>query len=247
MGRLMLILLALTLSVLSLPIDRPQDEAKFRSGVSKEIQKFPKRAELAPSPRCDLSHVKLPQSSEPFPDIPQGQKLLAVAVGRGTQNYTCESESGNTKPKGALATLFDASCIAANSPPRLRALVYTALTQQQQQHAEPISKTPMGEMPFLGRHFFSDDTTAVFDLGDLGSSLVRKEGAVDAPKTALKGVGGQMDGAVAWLWLKSIPASSGKAKTIYRVNTAGGMPPKNCAGQPKEMTVQYSSEYWFYG
>jgi hypothetical protein len=36
-------------------------------------------------------------------------------------------------------------------------------------------------------------------------------------------------------------------KTAYRVNTAGGSPPKTCENMPTVFTVDYASEYWFYG
>lgn len=99
----------------------------------------------------------------------------------------------------------------------------------------------------MGHHFFSNGTTAVFELNKLGASSVVKKEAVDAPDNAMLGVCGGKNGAVPWLFLESIPESTGKAKTVYRVDTAGGKPPGDCTGQPKDFTVQYSSEYWFYG
>lgn len=85
MLRFMLILLAFALTTLSMPTGWSEDEAKFYSAVGKEIQKF-RGSGIFGRPRgCDISEVKLPQTSEPLPDIPHGQKLLAVAVGRGTQ------------------------------------------------------------------------------------------------------------------------------------------------------------------
>lgn len=36
-------------------------------------------------------------------------------------------------------------------------------------------------------------------------------------------------------------------KEIYRVNTAGGNPPKTCDGMPTTFEIQYAAEYWFYG
>ncbi|WEW54726.1 hypothetical protein PRK78_000151 [Emydomyces testavorans] len=245
MARLLLILLVLALTALSMPTGWSEAEAKFYSGVSKEIQKLQGSDRIEQRMSCDLSKAKLPQTSEPLPDIPQGQKLLAVAVGRGTQNYTCDSDSGKPSAKGALATLFDATCMAANYPHLLSALAGAALHLDQ---PEPFSKdTGISRMPVMGHHFFSNGTTAVFDLVKLGPSSVMKKGAVNAPKNEMREIFGQKSGSVPWLFLESIPSSTGNAKTVYRVDTAGGMPPADCAGQPKDITVQYSSEYWFYG
>ncbi|EEP77976.1 predicted protein [Uncinocarpus reesii 1704] len=245
MARLILFLLAFSLTALSMPTRWSADEAKFYSSISKEIQNIRKHGNDIRRPGCELSDLKLPQSSKPLPNIPGGQKLLAVAVGRGTQNYTCESESEKPTPRGALATLFDASCIAANYPQLLASLTNAALHLQQ---PEPFSNAPgAARMPVMGHHFFSNGTTAVFEAANMGASSVIKIEAVDAPQNSLPGVCGQLDGAVPWLFLESIPESTGKAKSIYRVNTAGGSPPKYCTGQPKEITVQYSAEYWFYG
>ena len=49
---------------------------------------------------------------------------------------------------------------------------------------------------------------------------------------------------VAWLKLNAV---EGDYKDVYRVHTAGGMAPKNCAGQKSRFEVQYSAQYWFYG
>jgi hypothetical protein len=50
-------------------------------------------------------------------------------------------------------------------------------------------------------------------------------------------------GSVAWLKLN---AMAGDYKEVYRVNTAGGMPPKTCGGVQGEFEVEYSAAYWFY-
>ena len=85
-------------------------------------------------------------------------------------------------------------------------------------------------------------------MTNLGAALVQKEADVDAPDTAMKGVGTVLNGAVGWLQLISTPESEGQAKTVYRVNTAGGQAPPDCSGQKEDMiTIEYAAEYWFYG
>jgi len=51
---------------------------------------------------------------------------------------------------------------------------------------------------------------------------------------------------VPWLKLTIKTATDCTISEIYRVNTAGGQPPKTCANQPSAIQVQYAAEYWIY-
>ncbi|CRK36479.1 hypothetical protein BN1708_020001, partial [Verticillium longisporum] len=42
------------------------------------------------APSCDLSQARMPIAPEPLPPVSEGLTLKHVAVGRGTQNYTCD-------------------------------------------------------------------------------------------------------------------------------------------------------------
>ena len=55
--------------------------------------------------------------------------LKHVAVGRGTQNYTCDATNATAvpQPTGAVAALFNASCVAASYPDVLHVLPGLAL------------------------------------------------------------------------------------------------------------------------
>lgn len=130
---------------------------------------------------CSLANVSLPVNVTKFP-LPEPSKNLTlkyVVLGRGTQNYTCPSNSSSNpkttvKPEatGAVATLFDASCIASSSGALL--------------HEVPalISTTPLGSLAFMGalmaqgtrstniiigEHYFDAAGDPIFDLG-LGGS-----------------------------------------------------------------------------
>ncbi|PGH12067.1 hypothetical protein AJ80_06886 [Polytolypa hystricis UAMH7299] len=243
MRPILLIAASMASMALAAPSGWSAEKAKFYSAVSKLISK----RDSHDGPSCDLSKAVLPVTYDPLAEVPEGQKLLHVGVGRGTQNYTCSSPSAKEEPKaqGALATIFEASCIAANYPFLLSLLPNIALeSTNPPRTAEGFGPT---DMSVLGFHYFSDGTTAVFDLKGSGASSVAKDSAVDAPLTAIKGVGTELEGAVPWLLLKSVESSTGQVKSIYRTNTAGGSPPKNCAGQPEVIPIQYAAEYWFYG
>ncbi|KAL1955069.1 hypothetical protein VTO42DRAFT_9058 [Malbranchea cinnamomea] len=242
-----LVLLGTTIVALCRPPLWSPDAAKFYSSVGKEIETRRRHGNPTPTSLCDLSQIPLPQASELLPDIPDGQQLLAVVIGRGTQNYTCEAPDASNKPTalGAVATLFNASCVAANYPYLLYLLPNIAL---QLSNPEPaVESFGPSDMSVAGHHYFSDATTAVFDLWSLGVSYVQKKNAVDAPENAVQGIEGRLTGAAPWLFLASIPESPGLVKSIYRVNTAGGNPPVNCSGQPAEITIDYATQYWLYG
>ena len=165
------------------------------------------------------------------------------------QNYTCASNTSADTPVaiGALATLFNASCIAALYPDILSALPAAALA-----YPIPSSSNPLAPSNLLlsGHHYFSDLTTPTFNLdtsnGNYGLTFSKKEGTSAAPVIAGEKVAGY--GSVAWLQLQAetVTESEGVVKEVYRLNTAGGNPPPTCEGQLAAIEVQYAAEYWFY-
>lgn len=96
-------------------------------------------------------------------------------------------------------------------------------------------------IPVIGQHYFANtgpapvNGTPTFDLGHLGYLTGKKVGAIKAPK----------DVGVDWLYLTAKEPSTGLS-AVYRVNTVKGQAPKSCAGQPKDIVVQYAALYWFY-
>lgn len=166
-----------------------------------------------------------------------------MAVGRGTQNYTCAN--GATKPvaNGAVANLYNASCTAANYPDILTLIPNTVLSfDGDKKILSPSS------LLISGTHYFPDPTTPIFDLSandkSYGFAVCAKSAGSPAPADAPKGPNGL--GSVPWLKLGDKGGSNG-IKEIYRVNTAGGVAPATCEDQKDEFTVEYAAEYWFYG
>ena len=183
--------------------------------------------------QCDLSKAVQPIAPTPLPAPSSGLVLSHVAIGRGTQNYTCADSSSATIPaaNGALATLFNASCVAASYPTVLDGLPNRAF------------KVSLDEIPSdytqSGHHFFVDRTTPRFDMLALGFVETKKVASSPAPKNK--------SGDVAWLKLEHTVADAiGGIGEVYRLNTMGGSPPATCSGMPKAFEVQYAAEYWFY-
>lgn len=79
----------------------------------------------------------------------------------------------------------------------------------------------------------------------LGVAPCAKNASVPAPQDAVVGQNGQGFGAVAWLRLTTRDGATGNLQEVYRINTAGGNPPKTCAGMPATFEVQYAAEYVF--
>ncbi|KAJ5054585.1 uncharacterized protein L3040_000855 [Drepanopeziza brunnea f. sp. 'multigermtubi'] len=173
-----------------------------------------------------------------------------VAVGRGTQNYTCDTTNATAIPEaaGAVATLYNTSCLASSFPDLLAKIPEVSLqfnlTDANQKFLSPCN------LEISGHHYFSNGTTPEFDLNSAGLGLgfapCQKEAGVPAPADTTLGQGNVGFGTVPWLKLTTRDGATGGLEEVYRVNTAGGNPPPTCAGMPATFEVQYATEYWFY-
>ncbi|QIW95469.1 hypothetical protein AMS68_000987 [Peltaster fructicola] len=194
--------------------------------------------------KCDMQSAKMPTAAG-LPPPSAGLYLSHVAVGRGTQNYTCANSSATPAAIGALATLYNVSCVAADTPVLLDRLPVVALNLP-----TPSSSDSAANVDMSGHHYFIDLTTAYFNLKtdahDYGGGAFKKVNSTAAPSDAAAGQEGSGDGAVAWLKLIAKDPKTQSMQEVYRVNTAGGNPPKTCEGQDKSFEVQYSAEYWIW-
>ncbi|EMC92338.1 hypothetical protein BAUCODRAFT_77931 [Baudoinia panamericana UAMH 10762] len=198
---------------------------------------------------CNMSHAVMPTAPTPLPAPASGLVLSHVAIGRGTQNYTCETTNSTAAPVavGAIASLFNVSCLAAQSPELLSKLPGIALDLPSPSTTDESS--PAYQM-MSGHHFFVDLTTPFFNLDtqlhQYGTGAFKKANSSNPPTNAVLGQNGQGNGSVAWLKLDAKTADGQVFQNVYRLNTAGGNPPKTCAGMPAAFEVEYSAEYWLY-
>ncbi|KAH6654999.1 hypothetical protein BKA67DRAFT_656965 [Truncatella angustata] len=203
--------------------------------------------QMAVAPVCDLSTVKLPEAPVPLPSVSAGLTLKHVAVGRGTQNYTCDTTNSTAVPvaAGALATLFNASCIVSSYPDLANMITKMAL-----QFTLTAEESRLGPSNLLisGQHYFTNATTPFFNLDrpnlQLGEAPTQKLNATNAPSDAAKGPDGAA--AVPWLKLSTRNGATGDLQEVYRVETAGGSAPATCAGKTATFEVQYSAQYFFF-
>ncbi|SPN98812.1 related to malate dehydrogenase [Cephalotrichum gorgonifer] len=213
-------------------------------------------------PECDVSKAVLPTSPDPLPVPDDSTVIRHVAIGRGTQNYTCTANATAAPvPAGAVATLFDASCLAATQPDLLTVLSHLAISY----HPSPLpfasssANAGFGDGPrprlgpsdleVSGVHYFTAEGMPFFDLelADAGSVGVAKNASSPAPGDAPVGLGGEK--AVGWLRLLAPEGKTGKGglEEVYRVDTVGGSPPATCNGMPETFQVEYAAQYWFMG
>lgn len=180
--------------------------------------------------------------------------ILNLSADPVPQNYTCANNTSSATPApiGALAELYNASCIAANYPDILAFLPTLAL---QLPFSIGTNQTlAPANIALSGNHFFLTTTTPVFSLmaspdpaRDLGVAVAQKVASSPAPPDATPGQGGVGYGAVAWLFLNTTDATVGNIRGVYRLGTAGGSPPPTCENMPPTFSVQYAAQYWFYG
>jgi len=208
----------------------------------------------SPLPVYDLSKAQMPAAPVPLPDPSAGTTLKHVAIGRGTQNYTCGTNSTAAPTAiGAVADLFNATEVAAMYPEILATMPSTALQFNLTTKVNTtVSKTltPMN-LQLSGHHFFTNTTNPFFNLDasdiQIGQTGTTKLNSTAAPTGSMKGVNNVGDGAVPWLKLSARSDATGGLAEVYRLNTAGGNPPATCAGKESStFTVQYAAEYWFW-
>lgn len=231
--------------------ERPNDMQVLSEYFHMLGSKVQEGRNMAHAPVCDLSKAKLPVASPTsLPAVSSGLQLKHVAIGRGTQNYSCSASNTTAPPValGAVATLYNASCIASTYPDLLALLPGVSLTFNTSSTASKQAAPP--SLIISGQHYFSNGTTPAFDLNtateNLGFAPCMKNSSVAAPSGAIKGQGGVGNGAVPWLKLTTRMGATGNLEEVYRVNTAGGQPPANCVGMPSTFEVQYAAEYWFF-
>lgn len=169
--------------------------------------------------------------------------LVAVAIGRGIQNYTCAAANSTGVAIGAIATLYDATPVAMADEATLNTLPALAVFEALPAAGAPL--TVSGHtFPRIGNHFFDIAGTPTFELTALNKVLFGlKADSVTAPTGSSEGPDGTA--AVAWLYLTAHTGYTSVGLTeAYRVETAGGS--ATACTEAGVISVQYSAQYWFY-
>ncbi|KAF5367514.1 hypothetical protein D9758_003768 [Tetrapyrgos nigripes] len=195
---------------------------------------------------CDVSSavVDVPANSALTPPTHQ---VSFLALGVGTQNYTCTS-AGSYTTAGAVAEVFDVSCLYGTET--LSELPSAALQCWEQLPASADASTAIQCLPsaassILGQHYFVtnpvtgsgispkwDFTSAAFAGNSDAFVIAARAAGITAPT-------GSSD--VDWLFLTNVKGSL--ANEIYRTDTRGGQPPASCTPGSAPITVKYTALY----
>lgn len=185
------------------------------------------------------------------------------------------NSSAVPKAFGATASLFNLSCGATIAPSQTSALSAAAIEYPLSSLPEDrlFPGGPTANM--AGYHYFTDATTPTFnlDMGDTNYGIIRskldtKVAAPADPATngfwpyaeSAKSNADQMRNTTAVPWLRLtvqtapdvneriVSENKGNVFEIYRINTAGGSPPKDCSGYPDggHFELPYAAVYWFF-
>ncbi|KAK4690048.1 hypothetical protein P7C73_g74, partial [Tremellales sp. Uapishka_1] len=182
---------------------------------------------------CSTSGLTVPLSGQTTLALPSGQAVSMVTTGRGIQNYTCTG--GAYVSVGAVANLYDVSCLLANSSwceddlnTVLPTLAFNAL-----------SFPDTSGLPVKVHHFFTTST------GTLSPEFATASDHVIASKTASLASPNSTATDVAWLQLTAIAGQGTLAQSVYRLETVNGQPPTSCTTEGTLLSVQYAAMYYF--
>jgi hypothetical protein len=130
------------------------------------------------------------------------------------------------------------TCLAVRAPPVFADMVNFAMM-------DPPPANDVAGLLESGHHEFTETGVPLFklitDKTNYGWVKAKPAANSTAPATANKGV--DKNGAVTWLKLAAV---EGDYKEVYRIETAGGAPPKTCKDQTATFQVPYAAQYWFY-
>lgn len=203
-----------------------------------------------PSTSCDLSGARLQVPADQTQLVAPTYAPSFIGITVGTQNYTCNATSSTYALIGAVAEIFDSSCLygtpAFDRVPTIAYDVWTAttgITIQEVITALEITPDPA----VLGQHYYVPNP--------VGPGLSPKWDFTSSGVTA-----GNPNAYVIGAKIGDLPSSNSNnidelmvkavegelASLVFRVETNGGQPPHQCAAGDSIITVKYTSQYWLF-
>jgi len=203
---------------------------------------------------CNLSNATLPLPSNQtaLTELTSAPSFVAVAV--GAQNYTCNATSLTYYNVGAVAELFDISCLS--DTPAFTTIQNDAFgvwdNASPSVTAQDVIKKLGHNLLILGQHYYvpNPNTTAgnpaISPKWDFTSASEKRKAeafVIGAKIGDLPAPTGKSD--VDWVQLKKVEGEL--ADTVYRVDTKGGQPPASCTAGAPLLSVKYTAQYWLFG
>ncbi|KAH9808716.1 hypothetical protein DFH28DRAFT_1087264 [Melampsora americana] len=207
------------------------------------------------APEGTGDHVRLmhrePSSTGPnFPKgasaynltIPTDLSLKAVAVGVGTQNYTCSLASGTPTWTlvGAMAHLRDITNAEEDPAEIAKAAAKKDSRKVLSQYTRIAKHYFIPHEQSAAPAFFFDPNKNRLKSASIADNyvIVAKIGSMPAPNHPKRNV--------PWLALKRVEGNA--ARLAFRTNTHFGVPPPEsaCTQEGEHSNMGYSALYWFY-
>ncbi|KAH9939560.1 hypothetical protein B0H21DRAFT_698324 [Amylocystis lapponica] len=198
---------------------------------------------------CDVSKSTLTlPAGETALVMPTNTTPTFLALGVGVQNYTC-STSGTYTNVGALAELFDISCLFPalyDAVTDLASAAWNVAPHGVTAAEVIVAIAPLHSRFVLGQHYFVPDpvtgsglsakwdfTSASLACNPNAYGVGEKGGDIPAPA----------DPAVNIDWLELNVVRGWLASQVFRTATRGGQPPVSCTAGSPEISVRYVSQY----
>ncbi|WVQ83500.1 hypothetical protein IAT38_005641 [Cryptococcus sp. DSM 104549] len=223
-------------SILSLPLDPRGDDVSSLSFLS--TTNFKSLASILPQ-ACSVSKISVPLGVSTL-TVPAGQSSSTIAVGRGVQNYTCTA--GAYVSTGALASLFDVSCLYSLTAGKVDPSLITSLVPKIAYNSLGYPDT--GKLPIAIHHLFVD-TPNTNVTGSISPEFVANNDRVLVSKVAAFNDPTDPTNNVPWLQLAAVEGQGTLAKSVYRLGTYKGQPPTSCSTEGANLSVKYAAMYWF--
>jgi len=170
-----------------------------------------------------------------------------IGLGVGVQNYTCNTTSSTYASVGAVAELIDISCLYDTDEFDTIAInIFKAWSNAPSSVTTQEVIAVLGNASIvLGQHYYVPgspllpkwDFTSDAEQGNPDAFVVAAAtGSIPSPD-------GKHD--VTWVQLKNVQGRL--ADSVYRVKTAGGVPPTSCTAGDSPLSVKYTAQYWLFG
>ncbi|KAF7318718.1 hypothetical protein HMN09_00383700 [Mycena chlorophos] len=205
---------------------------------------------------CDLSSATMDLPADQTVLVAPSTAPLYVAVGIGYQNYTCSATTSAYASAGAVASLFDISCLVGTSSfSTVQDTAYTSWSSapSSESNAEDIPSigSAAGAGALLGYHYFvtSPSGTGIspeWDFTSTGANAGNAQAYVIGAKVG--DLAAPEDSSVNVDWLELDNAKGELASQIFRIDTVNGQPPHSCDPTTDTTTLQvkYTAKYYLY-
>ncbi|WWC87564.1 uncharacterized protein L201_002454 [Kwoniella dendrophila CBS 6074] len=222
----------------SIPIEATSS-AKTKDPKS-DIQNLVSR--LSNYQNCQIINYSVPFNGISGLTVPNNERVSRISVGRGIQNYTCTQ--GNYVSAGALANLFDVSCVYTMSANIIDSKTVDKLLPQVAYSA--LSYPYSGQLPIAIHHEFVD-TPGSSTAGSISPKFYTSIGTENVIVKKINGVNDPINPSinVPWLQLGALENQGTLSKSVFRLNTYKGQPPSSCTKEGEQLSVEYAAMYWF--